>query len=98
MKIAKTSRQLCHRYNADTGFIFAQPFTLMITLGFEQQIEFFMHSRCHIDLSIRYFTRTPPSFSCSTLTSFNGIAALLSKPEPAAIVGADSPPKIIGAI
>jgi len=98
MKIAKASRQLCHRYDAYTNFISAQPFTLMIALGFEQQIEFLMHSCCHMDLSTRYFNRTPPSSSFSTLTNLNGIAALLSRPGPAANVGADSPPKIIGAI
>src|SRR5688500_8686211 len=98
VKISKASRQLGHRYNTDTDFIPAQPFTLMIALCFEKQIEFFMHGCCHIDLSTRYFNRTPPFSSFSTLVNLNGVAVLLSRPEPAAIVGADSPPKIIGAM
>src|SRR5829696_2656305 len=97
MEIAKTTRQFCHRHNPYTDLILAQPLTFMIALVLEKQIEFLMHCRCHVDLSKRYFTYTPPSSHFSTSTTLRRMASLLSKPKPAAIVGAFAPPKIIGA-
>ena len=51
MEISKAGWQFRHRYNADTNFIPAQPFTFMIAFCFKKHIEFFMHSRCHIHLT-----------------------------------------------
>src|SRR5688572_17778226 len=98
MEITKTARQFSHCHNSHTDLIPAQAFTIVIAILFKQQIKFFMHCCCHIDLSNKYFNRTPPSSDFSTSISFSGMATLLPRPAPAAIVGADSPQKIIGAI
>src|SRR5688572_15231904 len=98
MEITKTARQFSHCHNSYADLIPAQPFTIGFAFMFKQQINFSSHSSCHIDLSNKYFNRTPPSSDFSTSINFSGMAALLSRPAPAAIVGADSPPKIIGAM
>src|SRR6266498_2295672 len=97
MEIAKARWQFSHCHNPDTDLVPPQAFTFMIAFRFQKHIEFLMHRCCHIHLSKIYFSSTPPSSHASVLTSFMGMASPLSKPEPAAIVGAFAPPKIIGA-
>src|SRR6266487_3010161 len=97
MEISKAGRQFSHCNYPDTDIVPPQTFTFMIAFRFQKHIEFLMHRCCHIHLSKIYFSSTPPSSHVSASASFIGMASPLSKPEPAAIVGAFAPPKIIGA-
>src|SRR5512134_1303529 len=97
MEIAKAGWQLSHRNHTNTDLISTQAFAFMISFCGEEHIKFLMHCRCHIHLMNWYFNSTPPSSPFSTSINFKGMALSLSKPGPDARVGADSPPKIIGA-
>jgi hypothetical protein len=84
MKFSKARWQFSHRDHADTNLIPAQPFTFMIPFFVKKHLEFSMH-RCRHITSQRYFNNTPhpPRFG---MINCNGMAALLSRPEPAASV------------